>query len=81
MRVHVFNGNGYECDICHTLLNPYDVYRVKCHRNVDSTGRMALQDTIGVCATCYEKHFPLLNGRGIARKHIRGKKVGVDSWK
>lgn len=77
MRVSVTNGNGYECDICHTLLTLFEVYRVKCMLTADSTGGIVTKDTIGCCKSCYEKHFSILNGRGLAREVIGGKQRGI----
>ncbi len=44
MRVGVINGNGYECDICHTLLKPNETIKISSKINVDSTGGSKVVD-------------------------------------
>lgn len=67
-RMSVVNGNGYACDICHHSLEPREVVRIKSCVTSDSTGAQKFVDVIGVCGDCYKKHFPLLYGRGLARR-------------
>ena len=67
MRVGVRHGNGYQCDVCTKKLLSEDVIRVKSFINIDSTGYTKTVDVIGVCNSCYKKHFPLLYNRGLAR--------------
>lgn len=67
MRRGVINGNGYECDCCHTLLGPFEVIKISARVNADHTGAFKVIDTIGVCERCYEKKFGILKGRGPLR--------------
>lgn len=67
MRRGVINGNGYECDCCHTLLGPFEVIKISARVNADHTGAFKVIDTIGVCERCYEKRFGILKGRGPLR--------------
>lgn len=67
MRKNLVNGNGYECDICHTDLRPHDVMRVSCGKTVGHSGAIKRIDSMGVCEECYAKHFPYLAGRGLLR--------------
>lgn len=67
MRRGVKNGNGYECDCCHTLLEPFEVIKINAKINVGHTGELKVIDSIGVCERCYEKRFGILKGRGPLR--------------
>lgn len=67
MRRGVINGNGYECDCCHTLLEPFEVIKINAKINVGHTGELKVIDSIGVCERCYEKRFGILKGRGPLR--------------
>ena len=81
MRVGVVNGNGYECDICHTLLEPSETIKIHSKINVDSTGRSKVVDSIGVCEDCYKNHFKILYGRGLLRQNTKGEKIRRKKWK
>ena len=74
MRVGVVNGNGYECDICHTLLKPSETIKIHSKINVDSTGASKVVDSIGVCEDCYKNHFKILCGRGPLRQNTKGER-------
>lgn len=76
-RASVKNGNGYQCDICGTLLEPHNVFKIRCEKTLGHTGCMKTIDVIGVCEECYGKEFPNLCGKGLLRPKIKGKKVGV----
>lgn len=70
MRIGLINGNGFECDICHELLYPEEVIRIKSiiPKIGSSTGDYITKDTMGVCNKCYESHFSILSGRGLSRE-------------
>lgn len=76
-RANVKNGNGYQCDICGTLLEPHNVFKIRCEKTLGHTGYMKTVDVIGVCEECYRKEFQKLCGRGLLRTRIKDKKVGV----
>ena len=58
---HIY-GNGASCDICHRLLNPFEIHRIKGttlhpgakYPQVSSDTREKIRDKFHLCENCYE---------------------------
>jgi hypothetical protein len=69
MRSCHTNGNGSQCDICHTLIDPFDTYRLVCktlhpgprYPEVSSDTRYHNINNFHLCEDCYDKVIETLD--------------------
>lgn len=55
MRTSVKNGNGATCDICHTLLEPNEIIKIRQERLINKTGIYRGYKMADLCEDCFDK--------------------------